>query len=48
VLSQPVHIAITGGTRVTLIMHSYYVNASSSITETPGTAGLLIAGHWEE
>ena len=47
-LSQPVHIAVTGGTRVTLIMHNYYVSASSSITETPGTANLLISGHWEE
>jgi hypothetical protein len=48
VLSQPVHIAVTGGTRVTLIMHNYYVNASSSITETPGTASLLLIGHWEQ
>jgi hypothetical protein len=47
VLSQPVHLAVTGGTRVTLIMHSYYVNSSSSIVETPGTASLLLAGHWE-
>jgi hypothetical protein len=47
VLSQPVHIAVTGGTRVTLIMHNYYVNSSSSITETPGTASLLLIGHWE-
>jgi len=47
VLSQLVHIAVTGGTRVTLIMHSYYVSASSSITETPGTASLLLIGHWE-
>lgn len=47
VLSQPVHIAVTGGTRVTLIMHNYYVNANSSITETPGTASLLLIGHWE-
>jgi hypothetical protein len=46
-LSQPVHIAVTGGTRVTLIMHSYYVSASSSITETPGTANLVLIGHWE-
>jgi hypothetical protein len=46
-LSQPVHIAVTGGTRVTLIMHNYYVSASSSITETPGTASLLLIGHWE-
>ena len=47
VLSQPVHIAVTGGTRVTLIMHNYYVNTNSSITETPGTASLLLIGHWE-
>jgi len=47
VLSQQVHLAVNGGTRVTLIMHSYYVNANSSIVETPGTAGLLLAGHWE-
>jgi hypothetical protein len=48
VLSQSVHIAVTGGTRVTLIMHNYYVNASSWITETPGTASLLLVGHWEQ
>ncbi len=48
VLSQPVHIAVTGGTRVTLIMHNYYVSATSSITETPGTASLLLIGHWEQ
>jgi hypothetical protein len=47
VLSQPVHIAVTGGTRVTLIMHSYFVSANNSITETPGTASLLLIGHWE-
>jgi hypothetical protein len=47
VLSQPVHLAVTGGTRVTLIMHSYYVNTSSSIGETPGTASLALMGHWE-
>jgi hypothetical protein len=47
ILSQPVHIAVMGGTRVTLIMHSYYVSATSSITETPGTASLLLIGHWE-
>ena len=47
VLSQPVHLAVTGGTRVTLIMHNYYVSATSSITETPGTASLLLIGHWE-
>jgi len=48
VLSQPVHIAVTGGTRVTLIMHNYYVSATNSITETPGTASLLLIGHWEQ
>lgn len=48
VLSQPVHLAVSGGTRVTLIMHSYYVNASSAIGETPGTANLTLAGHWEQ
>jgi hypothetical protein len=47
VLSQPVHLAVAGGTRVTLIMHNFYVNANSSITETPGTASLLLIGHWE-
>jgi len=47
VLSQPVHLAVMGGTRVTLVMHSYYVNANSAITETPGTASLSLIGHWE-
>jgi len=47
VISQPVHLAVTGGTRVTLIMHSYYVNTNSAITETPGTASLSLLGHWE-
>jgi hypothetical protein len=47
VLSQPVHLAVAGGTRVTLIMHNYYVNTNSSITETPGTASLSLMGHWE-
>jgi hypothetical protein len=47
VLSQPVHLAITGGTTVTLIMHSFYVNTTSSVTETPGTASLSLIGHWE-
>jgi hypothetical protein len=46
-LSQTVHIAVTGGTRVTLIMHNFYVNTNTSITETPGTASLLLTGHWE-
>ncbi len=47
VLSQPLHIAVAGGTRVTLIMHSYFVSASNSVPETPGTASLLLIGHWE-
>ncbi|HEY1902602.1 MAG TPA: hypothetical protein VGG56_09245 [Terracidiphilus sp.] len=47
VLSEPVHLAVNGGTRVTLIMHNFYVSASSSITETPGTASLSLMGHWE-
>jgi hypothetical protein len=46
-LSQPVHLAVSGGTRVTLIMHSYYMSSSSSITETPGSASLSLIGHWE-
>lgn len=46
-LSEPVHFAIAGGTRVTLIMHNYYVNTTTSISETPGTASLLLVGHWE-
>src|ERR1035441_1728568 len=45
VLSQAVHLAVAGGTRVTLIMHNYYVNTSSSISETPGTASLSLIGH---
>jgi len=47
VLSESVHLAAAGGTRVTLIMHSYYVNTSSSIGEVPGTASLALLGHWE-
>jgi hypothetical protein len=47
VLSQPVHLAAAGGTRVTLVMHNFYVNTSSSAGETPGTATLAISGHWE-
>jgi hypothetical protein len=47
VLSESVHLAVAGGTRVTLIMHSYYVNTSSSIGEVPGTASLSLQGHWE-
>ena len=46
-LSQPVHLAVAGGTRVTLIMHSYFVSASNSIGETPGSASLTLIGHWE-
>jgi hypothetical protein len=46
-LSQPLHLAVSGGSRVTLIMHSYYVNTNSSIGETPGTASLSLLGHWE-
>ena len=42
-----VHLAAAGGTRVTLIMHNFYVNNSLSITETPGTASLSLIGHWE-
>ena len=48
VLSQPVHIGATGGTRVTLLMHSYVVNKDVAIGETPGTATLSLIGHWEE
>ncbi|HTW80563.1 MAG TPA: hypothetical protein VME23_13540 [Terracidiphilus sp.] len=47
VLSEAVHPAVNGGTRVTLIMHNYFVNTSRSIGETPGTASLVIEGHWE-
>jgi hypothetical protein len=46
-LSEPVRIPVAGGSRVTLIMHSFYVNSNSSITETPGTAGITLVGHWE-
>jgi hypothetical protein len=46
-LSQPVHLAMAGGTRVTLIMHSYFVGPGNWISETPGTASLSLAGHWE-
>jgi hypothetical protein len=46
-LSESVHMAVTGGTRVTLIMHSFYVSASNAIGETPGTASLALIGHWE-
>ncbi len=46
-LSQAVHIAVAGGTRVTLIMHSFYLGPNSAIVETPGTASLVLMGHWE-
>lgn len=46
-LSEPVHLPVIGGTRVTLIMHSFYMSASNSITETPGSASLTLIGHWE-
>ncbi len=46
-LSERVHLPVNGGSRVTLIVHSYYVNANTSITETPGTASLSLIGHWE-
>jgi hypothetical protein len=47
VLSQPVHLGLRGGTRVTLIMHNYFVGSSSSIGETPGTGSMTLIGHWE-
>jgi hypothetical protein len=47
VLSQQVHLRVAGGSRVTLIMHNYYVNTNSSISETPGTASFSLIGHWE-
>ena len=46
-LSQAVHLPVAGGTRVTLLMHSFYVNTTSSIAETPGSASLTLIGHWE-
>ena len=46
-LSQPVHIAVAGGARVTLITHSFYLGPNSAIVETPGTATLVLMGHWE-
>jgi hypothetical protein len=46
-LSQSTRIAVAGGTRVTLIMHSFFVSASNSISETPGSASLTLIGHWE-
>ena len=47
ILSQGVHLAAAAGTRVTLIMHDYYIAANNSVTETPGSASLTILGHWE-
>ena len=47
VLSAPVHLAVNGGSRVTLIMHDFYLNANMRVVETPGTANLVLAGHWE-
>lgn len=47
ILSEPVHLAVNGGSRVTLIMHDFYVNTNMRVVETPGTASLLLAGHWE-
>lgn len=46
-LSEPMHIAVAGGTRVTLFMHSFYLGPNSAIVETPGTASLVVMGHWE-
>jgi len=46
VLSIPLQIAVTGGTKVTLIMHNYAMSTSNSIMETPGTAGFSLMGHW--
>jgi hypothetical protein len=47
VLSKAVRIPVAGGSRVTLIMHNYYVNANLAISETPGTGSLSLIGHWE-
>ena len=46
-ISQPVHIAVAGGSRVTLFMHGYFISSNESINETPGTASLTLMGHWE-
>ena len=46
-LSQSAHIAVAGGSRVTLIMHNFFISASNSIGETPGSASLTLIGHWE-
>lgn len=47
ILSQGVHLPVDGGTRVTLIMHSFLAGPNNWIGETPGTASLAIIGHWE-
>ena len=47
-ISQPVHLAVAGGTRVTLFMHSYYLGPNNAIPETPGSASLTLMGHWEQ
>ncbi|MFT4111213.1 hypothetical protein [Silvibacterium sp.] len=46
-LSQTVHIPVTGGTTVTLIMHNFVQGQNQQIVETPGTASLSLIGHWE-
>jgi len=46
-ISQPVHLAVAGGTRVTLFTHSYYLGPNNAIGETPGSASLTLLGHWE-
>lgn len=46
-ISQPVHLAVAGGTRVTLFMHSYYIGPNNATGETPGSASLTLLGHWE-
>jgi hypothetical protein len=46
VRSEAVHLPVAGGSRVVVIMHSSYVDAGVSITETPGNARLSIR-HWE-
>jgi hypothetical protein len=47
VLSEAVHLPIAGGTRITLIMHSFYVGPNNAIPETPGSASVTLIGHWE-
>jgi hypothetical protein len=46
-LSQQMHFAVAGGTRVTLFMHSYYVGPTNAVQQTPGTGSLTLVGHWE-